>query len=231
MLSSATVAADFEQVSVKRLVKTYGTTRALRGVSHSFCAGEITHLEGENGSGKSTLLRLMALLGRPTSGEIYFGDEPASEPQRFRAQIGYSGHEPMVYPDLSARENLDLFARFYGYRDKDERLKRLARLEEFLGHGAYLGRPARTYSRGQLQRLSLGRALLHSPRLLLLDEPTNGLDREGLERLGRILDQERARGAIILLVTHDERFASAVCDRRIRIHHGKILDADAAPGP
>lgn len=221
MLSSSIVPADFERVSVKKLVKAYGPTRALRGVSHEFCAGEITHLEGENGSGKSTLLSLMALLGRPTSGEIYFGDEPADKPQRFRSLIGYSGHEPMVYPDLTAQENIALFARFHGL-GQGTLPSIIARYEERLGRGAYLSRPARTYSRGQLQRLSLGRALLHAPRLLLLDEPTNGLDRDGLERLQRILAEERARGAIIILVTHDDNFASSIRDQRVRMHRGKI---------
>lgn len=222
MSSSPNVTADFERVSAENLVKTYGVTRALRGVNAEFLSGEITHLEGENGSGKSTLLGLMALLGRPTSGEIYFGDEPAIHPERFRHAIGYSGHESMVYPDLTARENLELFARLHGLGGAREREALIERFEQRLGIGAYLKRPARTYSRGQLQRLSLARALIHSPRLLLLDEPTNGLDREGLDRLHTILREERGRGAIILLVTHDETFAATIRDRRVRIHRGKI---------
>lgn len=226
MQSPATASGEFERVSVRKLVKTYGATRALRGVSAEFRQGEITHLEGENGSGKSTLLGLMALLMRPTSGDLFFGDEPAISAQPFRHAVGYSGHEPMVYPDLTARENLEIFARLHGLGGASERAKLIERFEARLGSGAHLSRPARTYSRGQLQRLSLGRALLHSPRLLLLDEPTNGLDRDGLERLHLILREERERGAIIVLVTHDDNFAAVIRDRRVRMRRGKIEDSE-----
>lgn len=210
---------DFDRVEAIGLSKTYGATRALRGFDHVFHAGVITHVEGPNGSGKSSLLSLLALVATPTRGTLRFGDHGPRARDAIRARVGFVSHAPMLYPDLTARENLRLFAALYGIADPEGAI---ATFVERLGGGAHLDRPARTYSRGQLQRLAIGRALLASPRLLLLDEPTTGLDDEGVARLRRILEEERARGAIVVLVTHDRGFAESVAQETLCLRRGKL---------
>jgi len=129
-------------------------------------------VEGPNGSGKSTLLSLLALIATPTRGSIRFGNRDATKQPDLRRHIGVLAHAAMIYPDLNAYENLALFASLHDLPAG----RTLDRERERFGLGAWAGRPARTYSRGQLQRVALARALLHEPLLLLLDEPSTGLD-------------------------------------------------------
>jgi heme exporter protein A len=211
---------DFSSVEVRDLVKLYGPTRALAGVAFTLQAGQVTAIEGPNGSGKSTLLSLLALLGRPTRGELRFGDHDPRRTAGLRARIGLLAHAPMVYPDLTGQENLAFFAGLYG-RGRTQ----LDAVSERFELGAFMARPARTYSRGQLQRLSLARALLHEPRLLLLDEPSTGLDAHGVRRLSDAIAAERARGAIVVLVTHDAPLAESLADRRLQLERGRIASA------
>jgi heme exporter protein A len=218
------MAPDFDRIEAKDLVKLYGPTRALSGVRIVLEAGEITSIEGPNGSGKSTLLNLLALLARPTRGELRFGDRDPQRGSGMRSRIGLVAHAPMVYPDLTGRENLALCARLYGLPSHPPEL---AQVEQRFELGAFMQRPARTYSRGQLQRLSLARALLPAPRLLLLDEPSTGLDAAGVERLTEVMRAERARGAIVVLVTHDAQLAGAVADRRVRLRAGRVVESAA----
>jgi heme exporter protein A len=128
-------------------------------------------------------------------------------------------HAAMVYPDLTGRENLVLAARLYGIAPDSPGLAELGQRFEL---GTFMERPARTYSRGQLQRLSLARALVHAPRLLLLDEPSTGLDANGHARLIEAMRHERTRGAIVVLVTHDAGLAESVADRRVTLARGKL---------
>jgi heme exporter protein A len=218
------VQLDFARVEGQKLVKTYGSTIALSGVDVSLAAGEITAIEGPNGSGKSTLLSLLSLLARPTRGSLTFGAHDPLRTPSLRGCVGLVAHAAMVYPDLSGDENLALTAALYGVSSEPAALSALRERFEL---GAFMQRPARTYSRGQLQRLSLARALVHAPRLLLLDEPSTGLDGRGVERLIEVMRAERARGAIVVLVTHDAPLAEAVADRRVRLRQGRVV-AEAA---
>jgi heme ABC exporter ATP-binding subunit CcmA len=216
------VALDFDRIEVRDLVKVYGPTRALAGLEFELLAGQITAIEGPNGSGKSTLLGVLSLLSQPTRGELKYGPHNARRRPALRASIGLVAHAAMVYPDLNGLENLELFATLYGLpRDAPT----LAALSERFELGRFMERPTRTYSRGQLQRLSLARALLHQPRLLLLDEPSTGLDRRGVERLRTAMQQERARGAIVVLVTHDATLATEMADRRLHLERGRLAGA------
>ncbi len=217
-------AFDFTEVQARGLVKVYGPTRALVGVDARFGASEVTVVEGPNGSGKSTLLGLLAQLMRPTRGEILYGDRTGGGSE-LRGRIGVLAHAPMIYPDLTGLENLRLYARLHELADPDERVRALVERFEI---GRWGERPARTYSRGQLQRISLARALVHSPRLLLLDEPSTGLDVAAVARLERAVEEERARGAIVVLITHDEGLADRLAQRRIRLDRGKVVQARAA---
>jgi ABC-type multidrug transport system ATPase subunit len=184
-------------IRARGLERRYGAKRVLRGLDLDVARGDFTVVTGPNGSGKTTLLRLVAGLAAPTGGELTVDVE--------RAQLGFLGHEPLVYRELTAIENLVLYARLYRVPEARERTGML--LERF-GLWDARNERASTYSRGMLQRLALCRALLHEPSLLLLDEPYSGLDAEGAELLDRELAERRAR-ATFLVATHDpERLAS-----------------------
>ncbi|MGD8858806.1 MAG: ABC transporter ATP-binding protein [Myxococcales bacterium] len=216
---------EFERIEVRRLVKLYGPTRALGGLDLDLRAGEVTGIEGPNGSGKSTLLSILALQSRPTRGSVRFGKHDALARRGLRGRIGLVGHAAMVYPDLTGRENLALAAQLYGISPEADAVKALDSRFEL---GAFMQRPAGTYSRGQLQRLSLARALLHAPRLLLLDEPSTGLDTRGVDRLSAAVAAERERGAIVVLVTHDPGLAESLSDRRVRMDRGRVVSEEQA---
>jgi ABC-type multidrug transport system ATPase subunit len=183
------------------LEKRYGDKRILRGVGLDVGKDDFVLVTGPNGSGKTTLLRLCAGLAAPTRGELRVTVE--------RGRVGYLAHEPLVYRELTALENLDLYGRLYRVPERRERSGML--LERFGLWDARHGRAA-SFSRGMLQRLALCRTLLHEPRLLLLDEPYSGLDDEGMSLLDREL-AERAGRAAFVVATHEperlERFASA----------------------
>jgi ABC-type multidrug transport system ATPase subunit len=178
-------------IRARALEKRYGRRRALRPVDLDLERGSFLVVTGANGSGKTTLLRLVAGLAAPTGGEL---DVDAS-----RGELGFVGHEPLLYRDLTALENLDLYGRLYRVPERRERIGML--LERF---GLWDVRSERvaSYSRGMTQRLALCRALLHEPRLLVLDEPFTALDTEGAELLDRQL-AELTGVATILLSTHD----------------------------
>jgi len=188
-------------IVARSLEKRYGAKRALRPVDLAVARGAFAVVTGANGSGKTTLLRLVAGLAAPTGGEL----EVAAD----RAQLGFLGHEPLVYRDLTAVENLDLYGRLYRVLERRERIGML--LERFALWEARNER-AGSYSRGMLQRLALCRALLHDPGLLVLDEPFTALDADGAALLDRLLG-ELAGTRTVLLSTHDpqrvERLATA----------------------
>jgi heme exporter protein A len=212
--------AGIERVSIQRVVKTYGATAALRGVSAKLHANRLTLIEGPNGSGKTTLLRIVGTILKPTSGVVDYaplGDDMAS----VRGEIGWVSHETLAYGDLSGSDNVRLAARFQGL-DADEAW---ARSQERFEMGSFADRPVRTMSRGQRQRIALARALVHRPSLLLLDEPTTGLDRTGVERLLAVVDQELQAGAGVAVVSHEPALFDAFPHDRIVLERGKVVDA------
>jgi heme exporter protein A len=187
-------------IRARGLERRYGSKRVLRGLDLDVERSGFVLVTGPNGSGKTTLLRLVAGLAAPTGGTLTVDAE--------RAELGYLGHEALVYRELTALENLRLYARLYRVPESAERIGML--LERFGLWGARTDRVG-TYSRGMLQRLALCRTLLHEPSLLLLDEPFSGLDVEGAELLERELSERRER-ATFLVATHDpsrlRRFAT-----------------------
>jgi len=215
------VKLDFEEVGVTGLAKSYGPTLALAGVDLRFEAGSVTVIQGSNGSGKSTLLWLLALLAHPTKGEIRFGKYGPERADGLRGCIGFIAHQLQLYPGLSGRENLVLAAKLQGIPFADKRAEDLG---ETLGTREYWERPLRTYSRGQAQRISIARALLHEPRLLLMDEPATGLDVKSTDSFVGLIEQEKQRGAIVIIVTHEAKFAGAVADRVLHMDRGRIVE-------
>lgn len=215
---------DFEDVSVTGLAKSYGPTLALAGVDLQFAAGTVTAIQGANGSGKSTLLWLLALLAHPTRGEIRYGGYGPAHADQLRGRIGFVAHQLQLYPGLSGHENLVLAAKLQGIVHADERA---ADLGEALALRDYWDRPLRTYSRGQAQRVSIARALLHEPRLLLMDEPATGLDTGSTKALITLIEQERRTGSIVIIVTHEAEFAEQVADRILYMDRGRLVERDA----
>jgi heme exporter protein A len=177
-------------IRARKLSKRYGDKRVLEGLDLEVPPGGFVLVTGPNGSGKTTLLRVCAGLAAPTGGELEVDVE--------RAAIGFLAHEPLVYRELTALENLDLYGRLYRLPERRERAG--AMLERF---GLWRARNERagTFSRGMLQRLALCRTFLHDPDLLLLDEPFDGLDVEGAELL-QVELADRA-GVTALVATHD----------------------------
>jgi len=192
-------------IRARALEKRYGRRRALRPLDFELERGGFLVVTGANGSGKTTLLRLVAGLAAPTRGEL----DVAAD----RGGLGYLGHEPLLYRDLTALENLDLYGRLYRVPERRERAGML--LERF---GLWEVRADRvaSYSHGMVQRLALCRALLHDPELLVLDEPFTALDADGAELLDRWL-RELAGSATVLLTTHDPARVETLATGRIAL--------------
>ncbi len=185
--------------------KRYGRKRALRGVTFELARNDFLLLTGANGSGKTTLLRLVAGLAAPSRGTLEIDAD--------RGQLGYLGHEPLLYRNLTALENLDLFGRLYHVPERRERAGML--LERF-GLWDARGERVAAYSRGMTQRLALCRALLHDPALLVLDEPFTALDEDGAGLLDREL-QALAGERTVLLSTHDPERVSTLATQQLAL--------------
>ena len=192
-------------IRAARLEKRYGLKRVLRGLDFELERGGFLVVTGPNGAGKTTLLRLCAGLAVPTGGTLEV------EPER--GSIGYLGHESLVYRELTALENLDLYGRLYHVPERRERIGML--LERF-GLWDSRGVRASALSRGQLQRLALCRSLLHRPELLILDEPFAGLDAEASELLDRELAGMR-KHRTMLVATHDPDRVAPLASGRLAL--------------
>jgi heme exporter protein A len=209
--------------------KRYGEHRALAKVDLELRAGTMTAIVGHNGAGKSTLLGILSTLVRASTGTVAYQQAAGelTEPRALRAQIGLLSHASLCYPELSAEENLVFFAGLYGVADGPARARQL--LDEVGLDAAARQRPARTYSRGMVQRLSLARALIGQPSLLLLDEPFTGLDRGAALALGARLAALKAAGTIVAVITHDLEAIAGIADELVVLRGGKIVHrADVA---
>ncbi len=189
-------------VKAAKLTKRFGEKRVLNKVDVELDAPGFLLVTGPNGSGKTTLLRVLAGLDAPSAGEVLLPE---------RGTIGYLGHEPLVYRELTPLENLQLFGRLYRVPERGERIGML--LERF---GLWEVRDQRvsTFSRGMRQRLGFCRVLLHDPSLVIFDEPFNALDETGANLLDETLDDLAARSAVIV-ATHDPARVERLATQRL----------------
>ncbi len=199
--------------------RSFGSLRALEGLSLTVPAGEVFGLLGPNGAGKTTTIRLLTGQLRPDHGQIRVLDlDPAAEPRRLRSQIGVMLEEPGHYERLPARSNLAFFARLHGAS-----LKVVEDLLVRVGLQDKAGEPVARLSRGMRQRLALARALVGSPRLLFLDEPTAGLDPHAARGVRRLVHDFCSGGGTVFLTTHYMEEAEELCHQVGILDKGRLV--------
>ena len=222
MSSSAPESTAPLAIEARGLVKQFGGRRALDGLDLELPQGAFLSIFGPNGAGKTTLLRELALLARPTGGELrILGVDALEDPDVLRSRIGLISHKSMLYGDLTARENLAFFASLYGLEgpEADARIDELLRLVE-LDHR--VNDCARTFSRGMQQRLSIARALINDPELVLLDEPYSGLDPHAAELFDRLIARVRD-GRTFVMVSHDLEKGFDLCTHALIMARGRAV--------
>jgi heme exporter protein A len=205
--------------------KRYGGLLALRSVSLAIAPGECVVFAGRNGSGKTTLLRIAARLVRPSRGSVSFSGNSGDE-EETAIRPGFVAHATMVYDELTAEENLLLFARLQDVQKPENRVDALLKEVGLSERRASL---VRTFSRGMRQRVAIARALLHEPAILLFDEPATGLDPQGVAWLAEAIRRLRDSGRTILMSLHGESEISSLGTRAIRLDAGSI-SADTRTG-
>jgi len=217
---ASTVPAGHAAIRVRKLTKAFGHQAALRGVDLEVAEGEFLTLFGPNGAGKTTLIRIIASLARPSSGTVHIcGQDLSKEATAVRRQIGLISHNPLLYGDLTADENLHFFARLY---DLPDAAARIAAVLEQVGLTSRRRDPVRTYSRGMVQRLTIARAVLHDPAIMLLDEPYTGLDLQAADMLRGVLQELAASNRTVILTTHNLEQGLEMCNRAAILNRGRI---------
>lgn len=213
--------APIVPLEARGLAQRFGRKVVLRSIDLRVDAGEVVGLVGANGAGKTTLFSILTGLREADAGELRFGGATVHEVELpVRARLAYVAHGAQLYPSLSARENLDLHASLRAAIGA-KTLSSVAVLGRF-GLADAADRPVGAFSRGMAQRLALARAIAGAPELMILDEPFTALDREGRELLAVVLAEERARGAAILLSSHDHAMLVRVADRVVVLERGVI---------
>ncbi len=220
---------DFSPTGIRfeNIDKRYGGLYALRRVSLEIGVGECAVLAGRNGSGKTTLLRIAARLVRPSSGSITFSGMQNNDAPTGLPKIGFVAHATMVYDELTAEENLLLFAHLLGVAEPAARAEKL--LEE-VGLADRKDSLVRTFSRGMRQRVAIARALLNEPAVLLLDEPATGLDPQGVSWLAETLRRMRDGGRTIVMSLHGESEISSLATRAVRLETGSVMSDTRSGG-
>lgn len=207
-------------IETKKLTKVFGDRKALDKVSIEVPEGAFLSIFGPNGAGKTTLVRTLATLSRATSGTaLVAGFDAKEEPDKVREHIGLISHNPMLYPDLTAMENLMFTAQLYGVVNAEERVRELLRAVE-LDHRRF--DVVRTFSRGMTQRLSIARALMNDPDVVFLDEPYAGLDPHAVEIFDGLIEQLRD-GRTFIMVSHDLQKGFDVCTNALVLARGRVV--------
>jgi len=215
-------------IDASHLKKHFGAVEAVRDVSFTARDGCITGLLGPNGAGKSTTLRILYTVLTPTGGDaVVDGVSTVRDPLEVRRRIGVLPHSAGIYPNLSARENVEYFGSLHGLSGA-ERKARAAELIRLLEMEEFADRRAKGFSHGQRLKTALARALVHRPRNVLLDEPTNGLDVMAVRSLRGLLLRLKDEGHCVLFSSHVMQEVGALCDQVVVIAHGRVV-AQGAP--
>ena len=207
-------------IKVRKLVKRFGLKTVLRGMDFSVDDGEFVALIGPNGAGKTTFLRILASLARPSMGAVNVaGFQLPKDAADVRRRLGVVSHQPLLYVELTATENLKFYGRMYNLPDVDTRINEVL---EMVGLASRRDDLVRTYSRGMQQRLAIGRAVLHDPSVMLFDEPYTGLDQDASTMLDEVLRTVAARGRTVVMTSHDLARTEDLATRFDVLSRGKI---------
>jgi heme exporter protein A len=207
-------------LSLDKVERSFGVRKALDGVSFDLPSGSFLSIFGPNGAGKTTLLRTMTTLLAPSKGTVKVcGMDVVADAVELRGRIGLISHNPLLYSDLSAEQNLHFFADMYGIVDPDTRIRELLESVELDHRRLDL---VRTFSRGMTQRLSIARALLHDPDIVFLDEPYSGLDPHAMDILDELIARVRDRHTFVM-VSHDLSKGLELCSHALILSAGKTV--------
>lgn len=207
-------------IQVKKLVKRFGLKTILKGIDFSVEEGEFVALLGPNGAGKSTFLRILSSLTRPSLGVVSVaGFELPKDAAEVRQRLGVVSHQPLLYVDLTAAENLKFYGKMYNLPHID---KRITEVLEMVGLSKRRDDLVHTFSRGMQQRLAIGRAVIHDPDVMLFDEPYTGLDQDASSMLDEVLRTVAARGRTVVMTSHDLGRTEDLATRFDVLSRGKI---------
>ncbi|HCK67197.1 MAG TPA: heme ABC exporter ATP-binding protein CcmA [Anaerolineae bacterium] len=207
-------------IEVTKLIKRFGLKTILCGLDFQVQPGEFVALLGPNGAGKTTFLRILASLSKPSFGNVKVaGYSLPNESAQVRAKLGVVSHLPLLYPDLTAEENLQFYARMYGITNYQLQINKVLNLVGLEHRRKDL---VRTFSRGMSQRLAIGRAILHEPQVILFDEPYTGLDQDASEMLDKVLKEIASHGQTVVMTSHDLIRAEALATRFDVLSRGVI---------
>lgn len=207
-------------ITVQKLSRRFGYKNVLSNLDFQVDQGEFVALMGPNGAGKTTFLRILASLCKPTSGIIRIaGYSLPAQAAAIRASLGVVSHQPLLYGDLTAQENLQFFARMYSVQNATQRITEILEFTNLTDRKSDL---VRTFSRGMQQKLAIGRAILHDPSVLLLDEPHTGLDQDACAMLDHLLLEVAGSGKTIVMTTHELARVQSLATRFDVLSHGRI---------
>jgi sodium transport system ATP-binding protein len=210
-------------IEVEHLARRFGAVEALSDVSFRAADGRVTGLLGPNGAGKSTTLRIIATVLRQDSGRARVdGLDTSVVPLEVRRQLGVLPHATGIYPNLTARENVEFYGHLHGVRG-NELARRITALFELLELGEVAERRTRGFSQGQRIKVALARALVSDPQNVILDEPTNGLDVMSIRALRSLISRLRDAGRCVLFSSHVMQEVAALCDDLVIIGHGRVV--------
>jgi heme exporter protein A len=207
-------------IEVRKLVKRFGLKTVLRGLDFQAQPGEFVALLGPNGAGKTTFLRILSSLSRPSIGEVRIaGFQLPGQAAAVRNRLGVVSHQPLLYGDLTAEENLRFYGRMYSVENLDARIGEVL---ELVGLEPRRRDLVRNFSRGMQQRLAIGRAVLHDPDVMLFDEPYTGLDQDASSMLDDVLRSVAGKGRTVVMTSHDLARAEDLATRFDILSRGMI---------
>jgi sodium transport system ATP-binding protein len=212
-------------IEIENLTKMFGKFTALDKINMSINKGEIYGLLGENGAGKTTMLRLLSTIMQPTSGTItVLGDDIVKQSDKVRGNIGILfGGETGLYDRLTARENIEFFAKLNDMK-KDKINERIEKLVKIFDMEEYIDKRVGGFSKGMKQKVSFARAVVHNPEIIMLDEPTSGLDVTAITEVHKFIKDCKNEGKTVVFSSHTMSEVEKLCDKVAIIHKGKIMD-------